>query len=291
VFESEVWFQKSQTDGLSGDDAAFGFNLVMPNSNKWRGGIGFKELQQNFEPRLGFANRTGIRNFYTAVGYTHRPQDSAIRTLRTGFNYRRFDRIDGSTDTEVLFISLAALENHHGDTLVFSRFFSTQGLTDPFEISTGVIIPTGRYDYGGWGLNLGTGNQRKLRGAFEIRTGGFFSGDQLRIGGGFTWRPSRFYNVTARYQFQDSDLPEGDFITRLVTLQNEIVFSSKWAWVTLAQYDNVSNNLGIHSRLHWIPVEGREMFVVLNHNFIEEDNEFRSTDSQFVIKLGYTFRF
>ncbi|MDH3691954.1 MAG: carbohydrate binding family 9 domain-containing protein [Gammaproteobacteria bacterium] len=291
ALESEVWFQKTETDGLSGDDAAFGFNLVMPNSNKWRGGIGFKEIQQNFDPRLGFAARTGIRNFYTAVGYTHRPEDSAIRTIRSGINFRRFDRIDGDVDTQVIFLTLASIENQQGDSLGLSVFRSTQGLIEPFEIFPGIIIPTDRYDYGGWGVNFGTGNQRKFRVQLDVRSGGFFAGDQLRTDGQFTWRPSKHYSVTARYARQDIDLPEGSFITRLITLQNEIAFSSKWAWVTLAQFDNISNNLGIHSRLHWIPTEGREMFVVLNHNFVDEDNDFRSTNSEFVVKLNYTFRF
>lgn len=291
VLESEVWYQQTQTDGLQGDDAAFGFNLVMPNSNKWRGGIGYKELQRNFDPRLGFAARTGVRNFYTAVGYTHRPVNSAIRTFRSGINFRRFDRIGGGIDTQVIFLTLASIENQQGDTLGLSRFRSTQGLIEPFEISTGVTIPTARYDYGGWGLNLGTGNQRKLRGALDIRSGGFFSGDQLRVDSQFTWRPSKYYSVTARYSYHDIDLAEGHFVNRLMTLQNEIAFSSKWAWVTLAQFDNVSNNLGIHSRLHWIPTQGRELFVVLNHNFIDQENSFRSTESQLVLKFNYTFRF
>ncbi len=47
----------------------------------------------------------------------------------------------------------------------------------------------------------------------------------------------------------------------------------------------------MHSRLHWIPRAGRDMFFVLNHDFVEENDSFRSTDSELVLKLSYTFRF
>ena len=77
-----------------------------------------------------------------------------------------------------------------------------------------------------------------------------------------------------------------------MSLENEIVFSNRWAWITLAQYDNVSSSLGIHSRVQWVPRAGQEMFIVLNHNFINQDEDgFRSTDSQLVVKFSYTFRF
>ena len=56
------------------------------------------------------------------------------------------------------------------------------------------------------------------------------------------------------------------FITRVVRLQLEAIFSSQLSWVNLIQYDNVSHTVGVNSRLHWIPQAGREAFLVLNHN-------------------------
>jgi hypothetical protein len=291
AMEAEVWYQKTDTEDLSDDNAAFGANLAFPNTNKWRGGIGFKELQDNFNPRLGFISRTGVRNYYGSVGYTHRPRNSVLRTVQSGINFRRFDRIGGGLESQVIFVSLASLANQHGDQILLSVAESKQSLVEPFQISPGVVIPVGDYQWRSWGLNLNTGSQRKLSSIFQVRSGDFWSGEQLQLDGKLTWRPSRHYGVTARYVYQDIDLLEGSFTNRLITLENEIVFSSRWAWVTLAQYDNVSGSLGVHSRLHWIPRAGRDMFFVLNHDFAEENDSFRSTDSELVLKLNYTFRF
>ena len=59
----------------------------------------------------------------------------------------------------------------------------------------------------------------------------------------------------------------------------------------IAQNDTQSNNLGIHSRVHYIPQVGRELYFVINHDFIDEENGFSSTRSDIVLKVSSTFRF
>jgi hypothetical protein len=73
----------------------------------------------------------------------------------------------------------------------------------------------------------------------------------------------------------------------------DIVFSSTLAWTSFVQYDNVSELIGINSRLHWIPEAGREMYLVFNQGLqdFDRDNRFRTTQSDIVAKVGYTFRF
>jgi hypothetical protein len=95
------------------------------------------------------------------------------------------------------------------------------------------------------------------------------------------------------YTVNEIDLPEGSFTARLLSVRADIVFSSKLSWVNLVQYDNVSEIVGINSRLHWIPEAGREAFLVLNHNLedFDLDNRYRSAYSEAAIKFSYTFRF
>ena len=59
------------------------------------------------------------------------------------------------------------------------------------------------------------------------------------------------------------------------------------------QYDNVSEIVGINTRLQWIPEAGQEGFIVLNYNMEDEDkdNKFRSLNADLSIKFTYTFRF
>ena len=61
----------------------------------------------------------------------------------------------------------------------------------------------------------------------------------------------------------------------------------------MIQYDNVTETMGVNTRLHWIPEAGREAFIVLNHNLQDADldNRFESTVADLEIKFSYTFRF
>jgi hypothetical protein len=63
--------------------------------------------------------------------------------------------------------------------------------------------------------------------------------------------------------------------------------------VTLVQYDNVSEVIGVNTRLRWIPRAGQESLLVLNHRLEDrdKDNRFRSEVMDLSVRLSYTFRF
>jgi hypothetical protein len=63
--------------------------------------------------------------------------------------------------------------------------------------------------------------------------------------------------------------------------------------MNLIQYDTVTENIGINSRLHWIPQAGREGFIVLNHNLtdLDKNDSFQSANADVSVKFSYTWRF
>jgi hypothetical protein len=108
-----------------------------------------------------------------------------------------------------------------------------------------------------------------------------------------TWRPSSRFRTSLGYELNDIDLPQGSFQVRLVRAGFDVSFSPNVSLVNLIQYDNVSEVAGINVRLHWIPVAGREVYFVVNHNVADpdRDNNFHSAFSDMTAKVNYTFRF
>jgi hypothetical protein len=82
TLESEAWVQQSSTEGLEGEDGAWGVRAWAPNTAGFKGGVGIKEVQANFNPALGFINRLDIRDYTGELGYTYRPSGRAWRALR-----------------------------------------------------------------------------------------------------------------------------------------------------------------------------------------------------------------
>ena len=183
------------------------------------------------------------------------------------------------------------LENQTGDTFRVRYVDKKEGLIAPFEHSRGVIIPPGKYSWYRVGVDFKTGRQRSFNMDFQYWGGDYYDGDRLNLDLKLGWRPSKHFSIEGRYAYNDIDLPYGDFITRLMIVESEVAFSSQWAWVSLLQYDNVSRNFGIHSRLHWNRRSGQDLYFVINHSFLEEDNRFRSVSSEMTLKVSYVFRF
>ena len=291
--DASMWYQQSSTTGVDDDDAAFGFRVSSPNNTGWRGGVGFKEVQENFNPALGFVSRTDIRQYLADVGYTYQRNGEYIRTISAGVDTQRIDFIDGGLQSQTINLEAIEIENNSADRISIQYRSDKERLTEPFEIADGIIIPVGSYSYGATDLRIETGDQRSLKVEFNYLEGDFFDGSIRSAGTEIEWKPSRHFSAELAYSVDDVDLPQGSFSATLVSTRLDFVFSNTLSWVNLIQYDNVSETIGINSRLHWVPEAGRNVYLVLNHNYAERlsDDRFHSTTTDITIKADYTFRF
>ena len=298
VLEAEAWYQQSDTEGLEGEDSAFGLGVRMPNNSEWAGGFKLKQVDANFNPALGFVSRSNIRDITADAGYTHFTNGGPLQSIFAGVDAQRVTFLDGGgLESQVILGRIVELETTGGDEFQVQYSRTKEVVTRPFEIyrepARAVVIPTGTYSFGEMILSAETGGQRTFVGGLTYGWGDFFSGTRRNIAGEFTWNQSRNFILELSYDMNDIDLPQGDFITRLMSVTSEVNFSSSLSWITLTQYDDVSEVLGVNTRLIWIPTAGQEGFIVLNHSLQDrdKDNSFRSEFADISVKFNYTFRF
>jgi hypothetical protein len=315
LLESQVWWQESDDPGVSDDNRAFGFGVSMPNTNGWRGGLSSRQVEENFNPAVGFVDQLGVRDYALDFGHRWRFQDRWLRETFLGFDGYRQERLQtGVVRSEALGLRFT-LSNNTQDR-VFSRLVrNREVLLEDFVIYTSsdyapevppsgsdpgspgqgqqVVIPAGDYSFWDWRIGTRTGEQRRVSYEGSISGGEFYDGQRVQINANVTWRPTLHLRFGFSYQANDIELPDGDFIVRLSSMRSEVVFSSQLSWVNLLQYDNVSETLGLNSRLHWVPEAGREGFVVLNRalNDADKDGSFKPLTADVSVKFGYTFRF
>ncbi|MEE8542444.1 MAG: DUF5916 domain-containing protein, partial [Gammaproteobacteria bacterium] len=89
VLEADAWFQRSDTEGLDGENSAFGFGVSMPNNAGWRGGLAVKELEANFDPALGFVSRSNVRDAVVDAGYRHFTGGTVLQSIFSGVDVQR----------------------------------------------------------------------------------------------------------------------------------------------------------------------------------------------------------
>jgi hypothetical protein len=168
-------------------------------------------------------------------------------------------------------------------------------VSEPFTLyedqTRSVGVTPGRYSFDQTEMSLETASQRQFAGRIEYIAGDFFGGTIDAIESEVSWKRSNLI-VAIGYEWNDVELPQGSFIPRLANVSAAYAFSFEPYWISLIQYNNVSEELGINTRLQWIPKAGQEGFMVLNHNLqdFDKDNSFDSTSSDLSVKCKYTFR-
>ncbi len=291
--EGTAWYQKSDTEGLEGDDAGYGLSILMPASEGWEWELVHKTLEENYFPALGFASRTDFHATYGEVSHTWRPEGSRLRSIEVGVGGEFVEPINGDDRSHRVELTLFDAENQSADKLELAQLFFREDFVEAFEISDGVVIPGGSYEYEHTCLALYTGEQRALASDSTLCQGGFFDGHILTFETRLVWRPSRHLKVTLGGEYNDVDLPQGDFITRLASLNFDVAFNTAWSWENFVQYDNVSDTAGLNSILRWIPRAGREAIVAVNtlREDFDRDGRFRPLVTDLTLKMSYTFRF
>jgi hypothetical protein len=293
VLEADAWYQQSDTEGLVGDEDAFGADIRIPTATGWRGGAAAKTLERNFLPGLGYLDRVGVHDVSGDVGYTYRPRGRYVQSYLTSLTAQRIDLLDGGGLQQEIAAMQFEVTNRTADLLMFVPRVEKQRIPlGGFEISRGIRIDQGDYSFGDFGAEVRTGTHRRVAGMLRIIDGDFYDGRRKTQLAEITWRPSPHFRALASYEYNDVTLRNGDFETRLVRLGFDVVFSATLSWVNLVQYDNVSRSAGVNMRLHWIPEAGREVFFVINQN-LDEDlvDHFHSAVADVTAKMSYTFRF
>ena len=297
VLEAEAWFQNSDTEGVDGEESAFGIGLRMPNNSSWRGGVNYKQVAANFNPALGFVSRTDIRDTTVDAGYTHFTGGGFLQSIFAGIDVHRATFLDGGLQSQVILGRLFESRTNTSESFNFQYRETREVVTEPFMIyadgSREVVVPTDSYSFGEMLVSVRTGGQRTLSGGLTYSRGDFFGGTRNNIIGELTWNRSGHFILELRYDRNDIELPQGAFVTRLMRLSTEVNVSPGLSWITLTQYDDVSEILGVNTRLHWIPTAGQEALIVLNHSLQDrdKDNSFMSEIADVSVKLSYTFRF
>ncbi len=291
--EGAIWYQQSDTEGVDRDQAAYGFSLRAPNSSGLKGAIGYKEIQQNFYPALGFVNRPGVRDLTVEAGYTLYPESNLFREIFSGVDFERIETVAGELQSQYVTLRAIEIEFNSGDYGGFHYVMTDETLDVPFEISDGVVIPAGEYSFDTPCAGVRTANYRKIRAEVIYCSGDFYDGTQIYTNGTIEWRPNKHFQLLAIVDFYDIDLPYGAFITRLLSLRADFAFTNALYWENFIQYDNESDSVGFNSILRYQPAAGREVVLIVNHEYVDlaQNRSFTKVYGDIAFKFSYTFRF
>jgi hypothetical protein len=289
---------RSVNEGVSDKDWSYGFSAYYPN-DRFAGQIAVREIQENFKPAVGFAQRDNVRMVRMAFSFNPRPKDFLnIQQMFHDFYYTRFTRLDnGELESADFYMTILDWHFRSGDNIhgALDMNPTYERLFEPFEISPGVILQPGEYRFTRFKSNpIATAAKRRLSGNINVTWGNYWSGKAEQVTTSVTYKMPPKFNLTVTSNQTFARLPEGNFTARIFTSNVSYSASPSLSFSNLIQFDNRSKNLGWQGRIRWTLQPGNDLFFAFNQGWIQEDTSslrFNTGDSKLSAKFQYSFRF
>lgn len=291
-FLAGLWSLYNEREGSTGDQSAYGFKLDYPN-DIWDASITYVHVGDGFNPALGFVPRKGINKWVVGTTWAPRPEWGWLRQMRNQLFGTYITDLAGQWQTYRVFTAPINWRLESGERIEFNVIPQGERIIEPFEISDGVTIPVGTYEFVRYRLEGDIAAKRKLNGRLSWRFGSFYQGNlneyQLRI----NWIPASILSFEFAGTRNVASLPFGDFDQTLLGLRVRFNATPDLQLNSFVQYDTDSESIGINSRIHWIFDPQGEFFLVFNNSSVYDDinNRFQRQTSQLILKLRYNFRF
>ncbi len=287
ALEVYLWAMGSESDGQRGDSYGVRFDYT---NTPFSFVVEFEQVDEAFRPAMGFVQRDGgVAS--NRMRYRFFPGQVWMQQLDVGYGASVFTSPDGDIETERFDVPSIDFETLRGDQFYIAPEFRREVLFEDFEIQEGIAIAPG--DYLTKRLNFGfdTSSVRPFGFEMGFGIGEFYSGTRSRAMADAVWRASRFFRFNVGGSYNDINLDEGDFETIVASVGLRVTPNTRISWDSVVQYDNVSDEVGVNSRIRYIVKPGSDVYLVVNQGFDVEDGNFQQFSSEMVAKVGWTFRF
>jgi hypothetical protein len=291
VLAFNTYWARTHTDGLSGDDISYRAQL---DYNADRYGLQIERLVigDNFNPEIGFVRRDDMHRSYGQFRFSPRPR--AIKAVRKFFYTGTLNYIEngaGQLETRNLEGEFAT-EFQSSDRFEVAYSRSLEFLPAPFDIGSGVRLPTGEYKFETARVGFDFGRQRRVSGNVAAEHGTFYNGHKTAftiVQGRTSLSPQ--LSVEPTYSLNRVDLIEGSFVTQLIGSRVTYTATPFMFASALIQYNSANHAVGANVRLRWEYRPGSELFVVFDEQRDTLGARFPNlTNRAFVVKLTRLFR-
>ena len=260
---------KTQTPGLtSGDMASYGrATWLSPAFHVY---TEFADLQENFNPEVGFVPRLGIRTSKFHGEWNPRPDR---------FNIRMFDPMWNITYTTDQHNRLLTRRIHNmigtyfedGSSVMFYFNDHFEQLDIPFPIrNTGVTVPAGTYRFGEWVFSYQSDPSRRLYTQTRYSPQTFFDGTRTDIQATVGLRATSRISAETIFNRSDVDLPWGGFVADLASLRLDLTLSPTVTLRSLSQYNSLTGELSNSIRFNWIYSPGSDIYIAYDEMRLDD---------------------
>ncbi|MFT5089277.1 MAG: hypothetical protein ACI906_002894 [Candidatus Latescibacterota bacterium] len=253
---------KTSSPDLTGDDMA-GLLAIEHRAGNRETSFSYLDVQENFNPEIGFVPREDSRRFKGNFRYRPRPATSWIRMFSLGPQMTYLMDQSGTLQTrDIEFSIFTNLEI--GDWIglrVRDRF---ESLDEPFDIHEDIEVPAGKYRFTNMSLNIFANGARRVSGGGSIETGQFFNGKRQRLSTELNLKVSGRLSLESNYELNRVNLPAGNFTTNRLSNRFLYSFTPDFFVRGLVQWNSKDEIVGGNFLLNYQYRPGSDLFIVYN---------------------------
>jgi hypothetical protein len=287
-----TYMAQTKTPGLQGDDRSYRAQLEY-NADRYGLTLEHMLIGDAFNPEVGYLRRENVRRNMAEVRFSPRPRSSAV--VRKYDYSASIDQYDRATDQllETRTVEgVFGIEFQTSDRFQLTFTDNTEGLTEPYEVADGVMVPVGRYGFRNLSTRYDLGAQHTLSGDFTYDFGGFFGGTKHSL----TFARSRIEPMSNLFvepglSLNWVNIPQGTFTAKVFNGRVSYTFTPRSFVSVLMQYNSDEHLLSMNARFRWEYRPGSDLFVVYNDG---RNTEFRGYPRMemrtFTVKITRFFR-
>ena len=248
------------------------------------------DIQENFNPEMGFVKRTGIRSALIYTAFTPEPNIPGVKRLRPHIRFVYTTDQDNNLLLSFLHADMI-VDFINGGRIQFQRDGKREFLDTPFLIQEDITLPVGMYTYPSWAASFSSNKSRNLWTSIKYRWGDLYGGNGRIITLTAGLRPMPNFTSEISFVNNDIDLPQGDFVNHLLRTKLTYSFSTRLALMSLIQWNSDTGEVDINMRLNFIHSPGSDLYIVYNERRLVEGIEIGPRDRSIAVKFTYLFNF
>jgi hypothetical protein len=249
----------TSTEGVS-DGQMAGHVRAAYLDPSWNVYAEYTDLQDNFNPEVGFVPRRGIRTSKFHFEPTPRPGRYGLRVLQPMVNLTYTTDQNNRLVTRRLHTMLGVGFSDGSTAIIFyNRNFEL--LDDPFTLQ-GVVVPVGSYRFGDWRFMYTSNPARRVYSTVSYAPQTFFDGTRtdwsLKVG----FRATNRLSTEGQVARNEVDLAGGAFTADLASFRIDYALSPTMTLRSLTQYNSLTDEWSTSARLNYIYRPGSDIYLV-----------------------------
>jgi hypothetical protein len=137
-------------------------------------------------------------------------------------------------------------------------------LTEPFEVSRGVSVPPGEYDFAQMLAGYSSNASRAVSFTANTTLGEFYSGTIRGLSGSLRWRLNANFAASTSIETNDVDVAQGSFDTQLARFRLDYSLNTRMFLNAFVQYNNATSSWLTNVRYRFIYRPLSDFYLVYN---------------------------